>query len=105
MPKFELWLEFEHWIANDQNDLENDFFNMHVILPNGKRYALNVWTFKYLEQARYKAKDIGEFLGGNYLLPPDLFVERLDRKLLEEIFAELILDGCMKDEWLVKNSE
>ncbi len=46
-----------------------------------------------------------EFLKGKYLLPPDLFVERLDRKLLEEIFAELIKDGYMRDEWLVNESE
>ena len=78
---------------------------MHVILSDGKKYALNVWTFKYLEQCCHKAKDMDEFLKGKYLLPPDLFVERLDRKLLEEIFAELIKDGYMKDEWLVNESE
>lgn len=105
MPAFELWLEFEHWVPNEQDNLDNDFFNMHVILPDGKKYTLNVWTFKYLEQARCEVKDTGEYLGGKYLLPPDLFVERLDRKLLEEIFAELIKDGYMKDEWLVNESE
>lgn len=80
MPAFELWLEFEHWVANEQDNPYNDFFNMHVILPDGKKYALNVWTFKYLEQAQCEAKDMGEFLGGQYLLAPDLFVERLDRQ-------------------------
>lgn len=37
MPAFELWLEFEHWVANEQDNPYNDFFNMHVILPDGKK--------------------------------------------------------------------
>jgi hypothetical protein len=101
MVEFELWLEFEHWGASEQDDLENDFFNMQITFPDRRKYAFNIWTFKHFEQARCEASDKSKFSAGKYLLPPDLFVERLDRKLLEEICRELIKDGYMRDEWLV----
>src|SRR5262245_54140456 len=79
-PAFELWLEFEHWEPKPDDDPTDDFFNMQVKLPDGRRYALNVWTFKFIQKARYPwpyEEGVGE--PEEYLLPPDLFVERLDR--------------------------
>jgi hypothetical protein len=35
------------------------------------------------------------------LLPPDLFVHRLDRTLLERIVADLIAQGGLREEWEV----
>ena len=32
-------------------------------------------------------------------LPPDLFIERLDRGLLEEVVAGLLHHGGLRDEW------
>ena len=82
VPEFELWLEFEHWQPQPDDDPTTDFFNMQVRLPDGRRYALNVWTFKFLHKARYPwpyEEGVGE--PEEYLLPPDLFVERLDRSV------------------------
>ena len=48
---FALWLEFEHWVAKPDDDPEDDFCNIRVDLASGEAYALNIWTFKYLEGA------------------------------------------------------
>lgn len=98
---FELWLEFEHWEWKPDDDPTDDFFNMQVTLPDGRRYALNVWTFKFLQRARYPwpyDESIGK--PEEYLLPPDLFVEYLDRGLLERIVGRMLASGEMKPEWL-----
>jgi hypothetical protein len=101
VPAFELWLEFEHWEPGPDDDPEDDFFNMTVTLADGRRYALNVWTFKFIENARYPwpyQQGIGE--PEEYLLPPDLFVQRLDRELLERAVRRMLVQGEMKAEWL-----
>jgi hypothetical protein len=98
---FELWLEFEAWVENPQDDPADDYFNMEVTLDDGRKYALNVWTYNFLTRAIADATTSGEGLGGKYLLPPDLFVERLNRKLLEDVVSDLIAMGEMKDEWQV----
>ncbi len=85
---FELWLEFELWQSVPEFDPADDFFNMIVKLADGSEYALNVWTYKFLSKAIADAKFNGDSLGGRYLLPPNLFVERLDRELLEETVAD-----------------
>lgn len=99
-PLFDLWLEFEEWLPSDGDDPESDFFNMGIRLANGTSYALNVWTFKYLQQVRERSKQIDPNFGGKYLVPPDLLVERLDRKLLEEVVKDLIQNNELKDGWL-----
>jgi hypothetical protein len=71
--RFELWLEFEHWQSTRDDDLENDFFNMHIHTSDGKRYALNVWTYRVLQHAVEKDRQNGKNLNGKYQLPPDLF--------------------------------
>jgi hypothetical protein len=98
---FELWLEFEDWEPRPDDDPTDDFFNMEVKLPDGRRYVLNVWTFKFLYRARYPwpyVEGAGE--PEEYLLPPDLFVDRLDRALLERVVGRLLAGGMMKPEWL-----
>ena len=97
---FELWLEFEEWVAEAEDDPEDDFFNMKIRLASGSAYALNVWTYKFLERARRDDFHSREGLGGKYLLPPDLFVEKLDRALLEEVVSDLIRKDGLKQEWL-----
>lgn len=99
VPIFQLWLEFEEW--HDDTDLENDFFNAIVEIADGRRYALNVWTFKYLEEARKEAIEWGDKLFGSYLEPPDLFVEKLERTLMKNVIADLLLRQAMRAEWLV----
>lgn len=104
-PKFTLWLEFEQWekphdsvLEEDPND---DFANVEVTLPDGRRYALNVWTFLYLHRARFPwPYDVTDEPPAEYVLPPDLFVERLDRPTLERVVTQLLENDEMKDEWL-----
>lgn len=35
-PEFELWCEFEHW--EDGWDIYNEFANISVMLPDGRKY-------------------------------------------------------------------
>lgn len=79
MEPFELWLEFEHWEPTGDEDPEDDFFNMAIHLSNGLKYALNVWAFKFLVRIQREQEASGENLSGKYVLPPDLFVQKLDR--------------------------
>jgi hypothetical protein len=100
-PAFELWLEFEHWMPQEDDDLENDCFNMKIQLDDGTTYALNVWTYTFLDKVHQIDKQSGENLGGKYQLPPDLFVERLDRTELESTVADLIRNRTLRREWLI----
>jgi hypothetical protein len=70
-----------------------------VSLPDGRRYALNVWTFSFLERARTLARQAGENLHGKYLDAPDLFVQRLERSALHEIVADLLQKGGLNPTW------
>ncbi len=106
VPAFELWLEFEQWERMPDDDFTDEFFNMQVRLADGRRYALNVWTFKFLQRARHPwpyEEGVGE--PEEYLLPPDLFVERLDRKLLERVVSRMLANDEMKPEWLCPPEE
>lgn len=78
---------------------------MHVVLANGQVYALNVWTFGYLETARAEARASGEYLGGAFMPAPDLFVEDLNRTHLEAVVADLIATGGLRGEWLVEKDD
>lgn len=98
---FELWLEFEHWQPKPDDDPFVDFFNMQISLSDGRRYALNVWTFGFLEVARCP------WLWGEekkepevYVVAPDLFVEKLDRDLIEQVVQRMLDQDELKAEWL-----
>lgn len=100
-PAFELWLEFEHTQPQPGHDPTDDFANVTVQLADGRRYALNVWAFGFMRRARFPwpyAGDTGE--PAEYLLPPDLFVSRLDRPTLERVIERLLAAGDMRSEWL-----
>ncbi len=102
MPDFDLWLEFEVWrAAGNSDDPRNDFFNMQITLADGRKYALNVWTFNYFSQAVAECRESGEHLAGQYLPPPDLFVARMDRELIERVVQDLIANDGLRDDWLV----
>lgn len=98
---FTLWLEFELWQPSETDDPEDDFFNMQIHLAGGEKYALNVWTFKFFERVRQTYQQDGNYLSGNYLLPPDLFVTKLNRGLIETVVADLIDTGGLKEDWLL----
>src|ERR1700741_4190605 len=102
---FDLWLEFEHWMPQEGDDPADDFCNVQVTLPGGRRYALNVWTFKYLSRAVRECRSTGEHLGGSYLPAPDLFVERLDRQLREDVVADLVATGGLSPQWEVQDEQ
>ena len=98
---FNLWLEFEHWLQQEGDDPEDEIFNMQIVMRGGKKYALNVWTFKAIGRAAKDCQKSGECLAASYLLPPDLFVEQADRTLLERVVADLIAHGGLKEEWAI----
>jgi RimJ/RimL family protein N-acetyltransferase len=102
-PPFELWLEWEA-LPNAIDDPADDFANITVTLPDGRTYGLNVWAFAFMRRARYLwpyQKGTGE--PAEYLLPPDLFVERLDRPTLERVVNQLLANGEMPPMCLVRN--
>jgi hypothetical protein len=99
--RFDLWLEFEHWVRQEGDDPVDDIFNMQIVIHGGKKYTLNVWTYKAIRRAVKDCRESGECLEGAYLLPPDLFVYRTDRRLLERIVADLIAQGGLRKEWEV----
>jgi hypothetical protein len=74
---------------------------MQVTLSNGIKYALNVWAYKSLWRIVKDCQETGECMHGIYLAPPDLFVQRLDRTLIEKMIADLISKGELKEEWRV----
>ena len=98
---FDRWLEFEHWESQDADDPEDDSFNMQITLSCGRKYALNVWTDKSIRGMLEECNETGECLFGSYLVPPDLFVQRLDRSLVESVVADLIAHDGLKTEWTV----
>ena len=97
---FSLWLEFEEIVQEADWESDRDFSNVEVQLPDGRRYSLNVWTFGVVARIREECAETGESLGGRYLEPPDLFVERLDRGLLSEVVTDLLENDALKEEWL-----
>ena len=99
--KFKLWLEFKIWEPKADDDIENDFFNMQIELDTGETYALNVWTFKYLQTALEEQKQERGVLGTKYMVTPDLLVEKMDRDLLIEIVNDLIINNELKEEWII----
>ncbi len=109
-PEFKLWLEWEQFAASDvfapwdHDDPEDDFFNMQVRVPGGRYYALNVWTYRMLERAHQADLKTGDHLGGAYLLPPDLFVARRDRSLLEAVVRDILQIG-VPETWQLEVDE
>lgn len=104
IPEFDLWLEFEHWQTEPNDDPEDEFCNIRFDIENGESYALNVWTFKFLERMRRINAETGEYLSGEYLVTPDLLVPRLDRPTLERIVTDLIESKQLNDAWVVGKS-
>ena len=88
---FKLWLEFEE--TGPWEDIENDFANIAVNMLDGRRYGINVWTFKFLDSARKEEKDEGN---NRYIIPPDLFVKELSRECIEQTILELLKQGDLE---------
>jgi hypothetical protein len=103
---FELWLEFEEGDPNEPaNRPTENFANINITLPDGRRYALNVWTFDFLPLGRYEwpYEPKPNEVPAKYVIPPDLFVERLDRATIESVVAEMIAHDELLNAWLCKD--
>lgn len=92
---FKLWLEFEE--SSPWDNIENDFANIGVDTLDGRKYGINVWTYKFLESAIRLDKENGENLNGLYQTPPDLFVKELSRDCVEKSIADLLEKGNLED--------
>ena len=96
MHHFKLWLEFEE--ADPGNwDIHNEFCNIHVFLPDGRKYGINVWTYQFLQTCIEQDKNSGDNLNGIYQAPPDLFVKELTRECIEAAIADLLSKGRLED--------
>lgn len=93
--EFKLWLEFEE-VDPDNWDIENEFTNIRVDLPDGRHYGINVWTYKFLETAVRQDRENGENLNGIYMRPPDLFVKELTRDCIEKTIDDLLKQGDLE---------
>jgi len=105
-PPFDLWLEFEHAKPQPDDDPADDFANVQVRLPDGRKYAMNVWTFRFLHRARFPwPYEDTSGRPAEYVVAPDLFVERLDRPTMERVVRRLLADGEMNTQWLCPADE
>jgi hypothetical protein len=94
--EFVLWLEFEHW--TDKNwDKENDFANIGVTLPDGRRYGINVWTYQFLQTAIQEGLNLQKDIEGCYVIPPDLFVKELSRQCFQSVIKQLLAKGNLEE--------
>jgi hypothetical protein len=108
MMTFKLWLEFEvvdfstNYLLNNEItgnntwDRQNDFCNIAVILADGRRYGINVWTFDYLATTVRADTEDGRNLAGAYQIPPDLFVRELTRECIEATITDLLQYGDLE---------
>jgi hypothetical protein len=96
MLKFKLWLEFEE-VDPGNWDTDNEFANIHVDLPDGRHYGINVWTYKFLETSIKLDMENGDNLKGLYQTPPDLFVKELTRDCIEKTISDLLDKGNLED--------
>ena len=96
MPEFKLWLKFEE-VDSGNWDIENEFANIAVDLPDGRHYGINVWTYKFLETAIAKDKAKGERLNGLYQKPADLLVKELTRDCIQRTIQDLFDQGDLED--------
>jgi len=94
--EFKLWLEFEE-VDPGNWDTRNEFANIHVDLPDGRHYGINVWTFKFLDSLINQDEKNGENLSELYQIPPDLFVKELTRDCIEKTIANLLEKGNLED--------
>lgn len=93
---FKLWLEFEE--SSPWDNTEDDFANIGVDTLDGRRYGINVWTFKFLESAIKQDEENGENLNGLYQTPPDLFVKELSRECIEKSITDLLGKGNLEEQ-------
>tara|TARA_B100000809_G_C14899208_1_gene445626 strand:+ start:420 stop:743 length:324 start_codon:yes stop_codon:yes gene_type:complete len=96
MSIFKLWLEFEE-VDPGNWDTDNEFANIHVDLPDGRHYGINVWTYKFLETSIKLDMENSENLNGNYQVPPDLFVKELTRDCIERTITDLLTKGNLEE--------
>ncbi|WP_323757094.1 hypothetical protein [Roseivirga sp.] len=96
MSKFKLWLEFEE-VDPGNWDTDNEFANVHVDLPDGRHYGINVWTYKFLETSIKLDMVSGENSNGIYQVPPDLFVKEMTRDCIERTITDLLAKGNLED--------
>ncbi|WP_426491916.1 hypothetical protein [Hymenobacter sp. 102] len=109
MQAFTLWLEFEHvdysikWAPDTETfvtggdwEKANEACNIHVTLPDGRQYGINVWTYQFLQTVIQLDIAQGENLGGLYQRPPDLFVRELTRQCIEATIADLLTIGPLE---------
>ena len=89
ITKFNLWLEFEEVDPNNW-DIENEFCNIEVELQDGRRYGINIWTYKFLQTSIEDDFKTGNNLNGIYQKPPDLFVKELTRDCIQQTIEDLL---------------
>jgi uncharacterized protein YggL (DUF469 family) len=94
---FTIWLEFEHWVPGPGDDPFSEFFNCIVRTQDGRDCGLNVWTYGALAAHVEGDRASGENLSGKYALPPDLFVEKAERALMEEVVRDLLERGDLEE--------
>ena len=96
MTDFKLWLEFKAVDAGNW-DIENEYANIQVDLPDGRSYGINVWTYKFFKTSVKQDIQSGNNLHGLYQIPPDLFVKELTRECIEKTITNLLHQGSLED--------
>lgn len=100
-----LWLEFEEFDDSAAWDAENEYFNMSIKV-DGRTYALNVWSFGFLQGLIDGSREIDcEERAYGYIAAPDLIVETCTRANMEKAVRHMLDTGALRTEWLVSGIE
>lgn len=88
-----VWIEHELFCDEKPDD---EYFNMAIVLTDGAKYALNVWTYDLAWTVWLENEEQGFTVG------PDLLVSSITRPDLERIARELIATGALREQWRVR---
>lgn len=90
---FKVWVEFEE--SDPWENIDCEFCNILVNTLDGRKYGINIWTYKYLTVAIEQEKKDNN---NDFLIPPDLFVKELTRDKIEIAISELLNNGNIEDQ-------
>ncbi|NOU27790.1 MAG: hypothetical protein HOO96_07800 [Polyangiaceae bacterium] len=90
-----LGIEYELCCDENPEDKPEEYFNTAIVLTDGAKYALNVWTYDFAWTTWLENEEQG-FTHG-----PDLLVSSITRPDLERTARMLIATGALRETWRV----
>lgn len=91
-----LWIEHELFSDENPEDKPEEYFNTAIVLTDGAKYALNVWTYDLAWTTWLENEEQG-FTHG-----PDLLVSSITRPDLERTARKIIATRALRETWRVR---